>query len=85
MLADRSKTNRVFTDQEEVTGPWWQDRAHTLGAHSVTPRHGLMHHAIPVARGVTVHCGSTVRWNSGAALEEVSPARFSLERAARRI
>ena len=28
MLTDRSETSRVFADQEEVTGPWWQDRAH---------------------------------------------------------
>ena len=28
MLTDRTETNRVFADQEEVTGPWRQDRAH---------------------------------------------------------
>jgi len=84
MLTDRTKTNRVFADQEEVTGPWWQERAHPW-AHLVRPRRELKHHAIPGARGVTVHCGSTVRWNSGATPEEVSLAPFSLERAARRI
>ena len=28
MLADRSETNRVFAHGEEVTDPWWRDRAH---------------------------------------------------------
>ena len=27
MLTDRSETNRVFADRDEVAGPWWQDRA----------------------------------------------------------
>jgi hypothetical protein len=28
MLTDRSETNRAYADQEKVTGPGWQDRAH---------------------------------------------------------
>jgi hypothetical protein len=81
---------RPKRDQSRIRGPGRSDRSPvarqstSLGSHLVTPRRGLTHHGIPVARGVTAHCGSTVRWNSGAALEGVSPARFSLERAARR-
>jgi hypothetical protein len=59
-------------------------QSHGEARDAYRPKRDLTHHGIPVAGGVTAHCGSTVRWNSGAALEGVSPARFSLERAARR-
>jgi hypothetical protein len=76
--------------QSRISGPGRSDRSlvagqsTSLGSHLVTPRRGLTHHGIHVASGVTAHCGSTVRWNFGAALEEGCPARFSLQRAARR-
>lgn len=68
MLTVRGETNRVFADQEKVTGPWWQDRtdpwARTWSRRAVDSRITVSVSHVGVLSIAGQPCGGTaeLRW-----------------------